>query len=647
MPLLGNYQSAPFNPFNLLFIIFPNLRFLDIVLLLKLTCLGVFCYFLALELGLSSLSATASALIICFSGFISQNINHINLNVDLWLPAGLLMSEKILKNRGTLIGLIILILITALAFLAGNPQASFFFLLFILSYSIVRGGFQKKREILIIILGTGLGILLSSVQLLSFIEYLGFSWHYHSPAIHSFDYLPARHFFTLFFPWLFGPFHTNPELFKLPGYLGLIPVFLAILTLPKIKTLQKSALFFWIYSLVFWGLIYNLPLFSLLNYLPVLNLLRTAKHVYFGICLCLSLLSGFGLDYFRKNSFSFRDYAISLGMIFFTAILSLSIALLFPFKTSQAPVSQKAWIIPLVLLLLTGLVGLGGIVFNRRSVASLIIGVFAWINLLYLSPGLSPNKEIAFKIWRYKNPEPPAVFFPILQDSNPSRMVGIENATTPNINVLFKINDLRAFDGIYPRSYAEKMAEIKGLKMEELFEQYVRDGWWFMIKAENLSHSWLDPLGVKYIISENPLNLPELMFVGRAEGYYFYENPGALPRVRVQYFSGRLELQGARIEEYKPDCVKIILSAEDASELVLADQYAPGWRAFNLSSGSELRILKEQGLFRKVAIEKGMSEIVFYYQPWGFRIGLFFSLSALFALMIATALSSSRLWVKQ
>ena len=56
MPLLANYQSTPFNPFNLAFTVFPVLRLLNWLLLFKLAILGLGVYLFGLAIGLSRLS---------------------------------------------------------------------------------------------------------------------------------------------------------------------------------------------------------------------------------------------------------------------------------------------------------------------------------------------------------------------------------------------------------------------------------------------------------------------------------------------------------------------------------------------------------------------------------------------------------------
>lgn len=283
MPLLANYQSAVFNPFHFAYEFFPALKLLDALILLKLVLLGLFTYLFASELGVSGLSAGFCGLLICFCGYVSMTVNQVNLNTELWVPAGLLMAEKILKRGASLLRFILLAGISALSIMGGNPEAAFYFLILILFYALFRLGFRRKKEILVIALALGSGFALSAVQFLSFLEYLGFGWHIHNTDGFLIDPVSLPGLFRLFFPGRFGPPSHIDHLIYLFGFLGLIPIFWALLTLAKIPQLSRPGIFFWLIVLTFLGLIYRLPPFSFLNQLPVLEQVRSFKYASFGV----------------------------------------------------------------------------------------------------------------------------------------------------------------------------------------------------------------------------------------------------------------------------------------------------------------------------------------------------------------------------
>ena len=631
-PLLANFQSAPFNPFNLVFELFPSLRLLDYLLLLKIILLGIFTYLFAIELGLSPVPAAASALIICFSGYVSRTINQVNLNTEIWLPAGLVLIEKILKNRAGLIRLILLGIVTALALLGGNPEAAFYFLLTILLYAIFRAGLAGKKELLFILLGFCLGFLLSSAQILSFIEYLGFGWHIHTNYLHTIGRPPIRWAFSLFFPWIFGPARTHTEQLFTLSYLGLIPVLLATFTLVKIPKLKRSALFFWIYILVFLAIIYRIPPATYLSYLPILNRVASAKFACFGVSFGIGILAGVGLDFYLKNQLGSRRFGISLGLVAVLIIGSLILAFKFPFSSEPQIVLRAAWLYPIILLLIAAIICLYGIFFEEFKLTSALLAFLALINLLYLAPGLRPDAKINPGQWKFTNPAVPRFLYPLNKDRS-ARFTALEGVFHHNLNLIYRLNDLRVFEGMYPKDYVRTIAEIEGFSMEDAVEQFFLHGWSFDIQAKNLGHPRLNRLGVKFIISPKELRFPAGQIVTRADNYYIYQNLNAYPRVWLQQ-DNREIFKKVSLSQNKPDLVKVALNINQPADLILADQYAPGWRAFRLPSGDEIKISKYQGIFRKVPLQPDDRFIIFIYQPVAFRIGILLSIISILSLIL-------------
>ena len=641
MPLLANYQSTPFNPFHLVFTIIPALKLLDAILLFKLGLLALFTYLLARELGLSSLSATASALTICFCGYVSKYVNHINLNTELWVPAGIFIVERMLKNRATLPRFCALSLVSALALIGGNPEAAFYFLVFTILYSIIRGGRQALKPTLAIILALGFGFALGSVQLFSFIDYLSFAWHFHDTRIHTLDALPLRWFFSLFFPWMFGPLRAGSHASRLLGYIGAIPLLLALMSIFRTRRMPRSWIFFWICALLFLGLVYRLPPFSSLNYLPILNQVRSAKYGYFEACFCLAMLAGLGLENFLQARISSRQFGIALALVSMIMLLSLALARAFHPPSFTPRIISLTWLIPVSILWFAGLAGLAGIFFRQRKFAGALLVLLNLGNLLYYATGLKPISEIIPEICRYKNPVPPPILTPIMQDKSWNRFLGTDGVFMDNFNIFFGLNDLRAFEALFPKGYVQAIAQIDGFKMEDAIAEHISQGWQFYVKENGLSHPLLNRLGVKYLISDHELQSGRRELLARTRDHWLYLNKDAWPRVWAIDGSGRKDFQKASIIRHDPDRVLLQVS-DEASQVVLADQYAPGWRAFSLPAGKELKIDKEDLLFRKVLITGRDRLINFFYQPRGFELGLFSSLSSLFWLLLLTAVPRLR-----
>ncbi|MCC6145608.1 MAG: YfhO family protein, partial [Candidatus Hydrogenedentes bacterium] len=73
---------------------------------------------------------------------------------------------------------------------------------------------------------------------------------------------------------------------------------------------------------------------------------------------------------------------------------------------------------------------------------------------------------------------------------------------------------------------------------------------------------------------------------------------------------------------------QVVVNVEDSplGVLVLADAWYPGWHA-NVN-GEAREIGRVEGAFRGVELDEGDNEIVFFYDPFSFRIGLWISAAA-------------------
>jgi uncharacterized membrane protein YfhO len=75
--------------------------------------------------------------------------------------------------------------------------------------------------------------------------------------------------------------------------------------------------------------------------------------------------------------------------------------------------------------------------------------------------------------------------------------------------------------------------------------------------------------------------------------------------------------------------------------LVLADTWYPGWKA--TVDGLPADVLPVDGLFRGVQVGEGEHEVVFYYSPASFKVGLGISVTAVLVILMGLlALSLGR-----
>lgn len=105
----------------------------------------------------------------------------------------------------------------------------------------------------------------------------------------------------------------------------------------------------------------------------------------------------------------------------------------------------------------------------------------------------------------------------------------------------------------------------------------------------------------------------------------------------------------ARIVKYRPGLVEVEASPARPGMLILTDSYFPGWRAFMWEdkAGTELRIEPADLAFRGVRVPRGPKTIVFAYQPYSFRVGLWTAIVTFSGMALFSAASMFRLGMRK
>jgi O-antigen/teichoic acid export membrane protein len=229
------------------------------------------------------------------------------------------------------------------------------------------------------------------------------------------------------------------------------------------------------------------------------------------------------------------------------------------------------------------------------------------------------------------------------------------NANTP---WLYGLQDVRGYDSVILRQYTDYMAAIE--PQNELQFNRVQP----IVNWQSLNSPLLDLLGVKYVVSAEPIELPKLKEVWSGEGLMVYENLAAAPRaytipatatlvaedaleasttydprqyviVEAQDWSDEApglatpqELVPAEVTTYESIEVKVQAAVDQPSWLVLNDTYFEGWDAYARSldqpeNGTEEKVtlIRVNGNFRGVLLQPGQWEVRFRYSPLSFKLG--------------------------
>src|SRR5260221_10910107 len=408
-----------------------------------------------------------------------------------------------------------------------------------------------------------------------------------------------------------------------------------------------------ILSLLF---VFGTPVYALLYYgLPGINQLHSPFRWVFPLTLCLAALSGFGADALLRASraaigFTFRlakrlGYAlIALGAI---VLVALALSRIF-FERLRGPLEalfhklagadsafpnvETFYSVEFVPILMFGLflTACGVVIyFSRRSggkwqrVWQALALLTLTLDLVVASVGFNPAADPQWLAF-----EPPAITWLKQHDPSQWRFTAVEGPThTMNANVgwLYGLQDIRGYDSIIPKQYAEYMAQIapQGQLIYNRIAPIALDN------QAALDSPYLDRIAVQYVLAEAPIDTtvyPHYRLVYTSgdvadHSLYIYENLSVLPRAYlVDDHSDPLpadatDWPSASIVENGniQVTVDVVLRSDISLHpmLVLADSYFPGWRAYvrpwngTEDQEKEVPVQLVEGNFRGVALQPG------------------------------------------
>jgi len=175
MPLLANLQSAVFVPWKWPFYLWPHLRVLDCMVVLRLALAGTFTFMLARRLGRSRTGAGLAGAAFALSGYTFKHLNMVSVSSEMWLPLCLYLIAHMKEraSRGTMIASA---LVWWQVMVGGNPEAALYVSLIGFAFAVLPAGAERPargRLMASFFIPFLLGALLAAVQTLPFIEYLG------------------------------------------------------------------------------------------------------------------------------------------------------------------------------------------------------------------------------------------------------------------------------------------------------------------------------------------------------------------------------------------------------------------------------------------------------------------------------------------
>ena len=550
-PLLGNFQSSPFYPLNIILLIKPFYLSWTIFIIIQVFLSAVFMYLYLLNLKISKSASAIGALSFSLSGFIVSWLEWGNVvHTALWLPLIFLSIDKVFEHPSNnkkfsifsalpagrnfqfsikLVWLAVLLFSNISSFFAGHLQLFFYVLVISIAYLIFRW-FESGKQINKLILFTICYLLfaiITAVQWIPTLQFISLSARGIDQTYLSTGwFIPAQHLIQFIFPDFFG----NPATLnywgvwnyaEFVGYIGIIPLSLFIFALFFSK---KKERYFFLGALII-ALAFSLqnPIATIPFKLgiPFISSSQPTRLIFI-IVFSLSVLCALGADLFfktKQNNFKklipfiiFGIAVVSLLIIFYTPIT------LFNIDPQNLNVARKNMIFPSLIFASGSFVLLGFILIKNEKARSFLL-----ILLLFI---------IVFDLLRFTNKFTPFTkkdyLFPntkIIEFLNKDRQIYRVASTDsrifpPNFLTYYRIQTIEGYDPLYLFSYGQLIAAL------ERGEPNTAPPFGFnrIITPHNMESPMIDLLNVKYVFSLDNLNSEKFDLVFEEGQTKFYKN---------------------------------------------------------------------------------------------------------------------------
>lgn len=665
-PLLANYQSAVFSPFNILFFVLPFIDAWSILVLLQPLLAGIFMYFFLRSFSASKTGSLISAISFMFCGFIVSWMGYGTLGFAiLFLPLALFAIEKFFETYRK-IYLLIISFSVLLSFFSGHFQISIYFLLFLVFFLIFKTISDKNLKLGIqVFLFIIFGFLLSAPQLLPSIEV--YLQSLRSGIFQKIEVIPWQYLATLFAPDFYGNPVTRNDWFghyaEWNGYMGIIPLLLAIYSITNIK--DKKTLFLLIVGLFSLFIAYNTPLVSLILFLkiPVLST-SAASRIIVLFSFSFAVLSGLGYDLLLKDIDKKKIKKIVFWLCFlifiFLGLWTIVLLKFFPsFETAH--IARQNLIFPSAILFGIVCVVLISIFFKKKSILFLLVLLVAFDLLRFAIKWQSfEPKNLVFqktpiieKIKEFENN--------LLSESQGQRVLGNFGA---EVSDYYQIHSIIGYDAVYIRRYGQFIASLKTGKLMDSSRSVVSfpNDSPFASKAANLlsiefivhkisdgNNSWVFPYwkypsqfkliykDKKYEIYKNNEAFPIAFLV---DNYKVEKDPQKiLDTILSEKFNLKREVVlEEKINNFKLDIqsqvdkigkikilsqsfnkINIQTESTQNSLLFISNSFYNGWNA--KIDGKNIKIYRANFTFQAIPVEKGRHKIELEYYPFSFKFG--------------------------
>ena len=679
VPCAAGMQPAVFYPLNLaIFTLLPPHLGITWSAVIHLFLSGCFMYMFMQSLKCDWIGALSAALIFMLSGF---QITHLYaghacvFSASIWLPLILFSIEKTaqtMKFSYVLLGS----LAVGIQFLSGHPQISFYTYLLSGIYAFFRLGMiiiskEYSATIKLLPLLGIMGILsacLACPQIFPAIELPAYSSRSEGAGYNfiTFSSFPFENILSFFFPMLFGnsldiPYWGRGLLHEVCGYVGIIPLILAIMAIVSKRnahTILFSVLA--IASLLLSFGKYTVRYKLCYEFIPGFDLFRVPGRAMYLWTFCLAVLAGIGssslMEMFKKKqAVLFAQIFVVLGMLAMLASFFVDAETWQNLIQASYGLEERIFGAPDLKEHLSGMLliakksmFIGAVFLMLGAMLLYICGKgwgMAWVR--YLIPAI-----ILADLWIFCSPyittvdnsrcewDRNMVDF-LKQDKEPFRIVTMTDDASLNRGMLYGIPNIGGYSPTILKRYQEFINISQNLAMETPT---------VVMRIAEYSRL-LDLLGAKYFIipSQHPIFHPQFRLAFSDSTINIYQNKNYMKSAWIVHNFRVIHGKEAIFKALKkivytdevileekptikpvahkgaeayPEIIKhspneLIMNVGLAQDgfLVLSEIFYPSWKA--MVDGEEQKIYQANYILRAIELKKGAHTVrVVYDPPW-------------------------------
>lgn len=661
-PFFANPQTALLFPLTALAYVLPLPTAIALAAVLKLATAGLGTYWFMRQLAVAPWPALVAATVFMLSGPMVVWLHWSFGSTEALLPLTLATTEW-LRRRADAVAVAGLALTITLLMLAGYPQGAAFGTLLAAAWALARahGAARPRRFLLLWPAGVALGVTMSAVQILPFLEYLGTS------AVLAYRqewlwpmWLPARAVVALLMPYYYGsptgddfwgPMNFN----ELTTTVGLTPWIALPLAVGAARRGAEARFFLGVGALAA-AMVYGVPgLAPVLAALPLFSMAIPTRMAAF-LALALAVLTALGLDAALKAPPAAHTrvrrgvrgaFAVLATVAFAFVVADYARLVRVPMRIPVA--AQYAAFLVLLTAAAVAVLGLVADPWRARWWPGILTVQLA--SSLPLAVTYNPVIDVGL----FYGTPPPLVRHLRESATTERGRVLFKVFGAANLGTMFGLDEAGGYDGITPRRI-DDLVDPEG-SLDSLASGALR-------VTAPLASPVIDLVGIRHVaVPPDGEDLAPWPLEWDGPGGRVYRNPRALPRAFVAFRArtcvddrraldlirgGSVALEDevliaecegapegasagrvrqAEIREYAAERVVVHAVTDAPAWLVLTDAWFPGWGAW--VNGSERPIHRANYAFRAVWLPAGRHDVEFRYEPRSVRYGLAASLGAM------------------